>query len=68
MPNHAPPIVKLYRDKAADCLRRAAAGGIKPGVRLQYERLAECYSDLADVEEGRAAKRPAKPRPEVCPR
>jgi hypothetical protein len=50
-------IAKFYRDKANECLRRAASHEIELGLRLQYERLAQCYSDFAEAEERHAKKK-----------
>ena len=50
-------ISKFYRDKANECLRRAASHEIELGLRLQYERLAQCYSDFAEAEERDARKK-----------
>jgi hypothetical protein len=49
-------IVKLYREKAHECRRRAARDAVEPSLRLQWERLADCYSGFADAEERYAAK------------
>ena len=50
-------IAKFYRDKANECLRRAASHDVELGLRLQYERLAQCYSDFAEAEERDARKK-----------
>lgn len=50
-------IAKFYREKANECLRRAHSDEIEPGLRLQYERLAQCYSEFAEAEERDARKK-----------
>ena len=47
---------KLYREKANECRRRAARDAAEPSLRLQWERLADCYSGFADAEERYVAK------------
>ena len=50
-------IARFYRDKANECLGRAADQKIEPGLRLQYERLAQCYAEFAEAEERDAKKK-----------
>jgi hypothetical protein len=50
-------LAKFYRDKAAECLRRAAREDSELALRLMYRRLAECYSGFAEAEERYSATR-----------